>query len=164
MIWCRMVAPRALPWGEAGEVTGCADQVMGDHGARHPCSVDLAVTGWQMCQRSVDQIGVDLFDDSVPAVLGFGLDENERGYLIPTYWSAGMRSAAARILASILVRPRRDREPGAVAPGRPNDLLGVERRVATHDNVIGRATRLRCGDRLPHQGRGTTRRAGVPGP
>jgi hypothetical protein len=45
----------------AGEVTGGTGQAMGDHGARHPRPVGLEVTRWQMCQRSVDQIGVDLF-------------------------------------------------------------------------------------------------------
>src|SRR2546425_13338715 len=62
-----------------GQVPGRAGQVVGDGGAGQPDTVGAEVARGQVGQRPVDQVGVDLFDDGVAAVAGFGLFEDERG-------------------------------------------------------------------------------------
>ena len=47
--------------------------------ALQPRSVGLKMTRGQVGQGSSPQVGVDLFDDGVPAVLGLGLQHGDRG-------------------------------------------------------------------------------------
>src|SRR6266487_4551461 len=62
-----------------GQVPAGAGQVMGDGGAGQPDPVGPKVPGGKVGQGPVDQVGVDLLDDGVATVLGFGLFEDERG-------------------------------------------------------------------------------------
>ncbi len=51
-----------------GEDSGGAGEVVGHHRADEPGRVRSEFTGRQVRQRTVFQVGVDLFDDGVPAV------------------------------------------------------------------------------------------------
>lgn len=56
-----------------GQMPGGAGEVVRDAGAGQPGGVGREVAGGQVSQRAVDELGVDLFDDGVAAVLGLGL-------------------------------------------------------------------------------------------
>ena len=62
----------------AGEGTGGAEQVAGDGGDGQPGGVGGELPRRQVGQGPVVQVGEELLDDGVAAVLGFGLDELER--------------------------------------------------------------------------------------
>src|SRR6266511_5720776 len=182
-----------------GQVPGGAGQVVGDARAGQPCTVGTEVARGQVGQGPVDEVCVDLFDDRVATVLGFGLFEDERGVgehrevavlgeqlvlagarprvqaFDPAHdQPGGDRMAGAfeggvygfgdlrvgdppllvlvpdrlRIAnvdppvggdaltggADLRVDAGSDREPGTIAPARPDDLLGVERRVHPYDD------------------------------
>jgi hypothetical protein len=51
---------------------------MGDRRAGQPRGVRGEVARWKVCEGAVDEVGEDLLDDRVIAVLLFGLDQVER--------------------------------------------------------------------------------------
>ncbi len=50
---------------------------MGGNGQLEPGGVGVELAGGQVGQRSVDQVGEDLLDHGVPAMVGLGLGELE---------------------------------------------------------------------------------------
>ena len=58
---------------------GRAQEVVGDGGAGQPGTVGPEPARGQVSQGTIDEIGIDLLDDGVAAVLGLGLFEDERG-------------------------------------------------------------------------------------
>src|SRR4051812_42224402 len=97
-----------------GEVSGGAGEVVREHGADQPGGVGGELPAGQVGQGPVDEVGVDLFDDGVAAVLGFG--------------GLGPQRAVG--------------EHGVVAPGGEQfaptvTLLGVEAPYPPHDEPGG---------------------------
>ena len=73
-----MVAARAFASGEAGQGAGGAQQVVRHGRDGQPGRVGGEDPGGQVSQRAAGDVGEDLLDDGVVAVLAFGLDELER--------------------------------------------------------------------------------------
>jgi hypothetical protein len=59
----------------AGEGAGGPGQVVGDGGDGQPGGVGAELAGWQVSEGPVVEVGEDLLDDGVVAVLLLGLDE-----------------------------------------------------------------------------------------
>src|SRR5207344_2267981 len=53
-------------------------QVVGDPGAGQPGGVRREVTGGQVRERAVDEVGDELFDDGVVVVVGLGGEHRQR--------------------------------------------------------------------------------------
>jgi hypothetical protein len=68
-----------LGMAAAGEGSGCAQEVAGDRGDGEPGGVGGELSRWQVGQGAVAQVGDDLLDDRVAAMLLLGLDQFERG-------------------------------------------------------------------------------------
>jgi hypothetical protein len=74
----RMVAPRALAWRVEARVPQARVGACAVTAGCGQGGVGVERGGGQVGQRSVDEVGEDLLDDGVPAMLGFGLHERER--------------------------------------------------------------------------------------
>ena len=73
-----MVAVVALAWrGRPG--AGGADQVVGEGGQGEPGGVGVEMSGRRVGEGAVVEVGDDLLDDRVAAVLLLGLEGLERG-------------------------------------------------------------------------------------
>src|SRR5512135_2130423 len=69
----------ALRVAGPGPGPGGAQQVMGHGREDQPGPVRVEGAGWQVSEGACVQVGDDLLDDRVVAVLALGLDQLERG-------------------------------------------------------------------------------------
>ena len=96
----------------AGEGAGGADQVVGDGGDGQPGGVGGELPRGQVREGAVVEVGEDLLDDGVAAVLLLGLDELERGVGEDGVVAPGGEQLALARCGLCLVADAADDQPG----------------------------------------------------